>query len=143
MLGHAGHKCVEDFADAVLDGHSRKPLRHVALDFLGCAFFRSTIRRDGAQLSIGVGIFLPRQHGFQQTLVDDIDESPVGRGGVSVILDGKTEVSWGNFAGLLQNVFTGANKFNHCERKIREVIGIGGPTLKQEIVCLLYTSRCV
>src|ERR1035437_7610664 len=53
MLGHAGHKCVEDFADAVLDGHSRKPLRHVALDFLGCAFFRSTIRRDGAQLSIG------------------------------------------------------------------------------------------
>ena len=77
---------------------------------------------------------MPCEHGFNQTLGDDIDEPPIGRGGVSVILNRQTEVSWGNFAGTFQNIFSRTDEFNYGERKIGEVIGIGGFAPQQEIV---------
>lgn len=61
---------------------------------------------------------------LQQPLGNKIRESVVDRSGVSVILDGKTEVPGVFVLRQLSNVFTWSHKFDDTEREIREAVRI-------------------
>jgi hypothetical protein len=134
VLGHASYDGVEDFANAMLHGEGSEAFRHLTFDFAGSVFFLRAVGGNRRQLRIGIGIRLTGKQSFDLTLRDDIGKAAIRCGGVSVILHRETEVSRRNFARAFEHILAGADKFNHGERDVGEVIGIGRLAPQQEIV---------
>jgi hypothetical protein len=65
------------------------------------------------------------EHGFDQSLRDEIGKAPIGGCGMSVVLYGETEVPLFRVPRTFENILTWSHQLNYRQRKVGKMIGIG------------------
>src|ERR1700757_4543341 len=97
VVRRPGYDGVKSLTNPPLHGNRSHPFGHFTLNFSRSIFLFRAVRRDKTEFAVGIWIAPPRKHGLEHPLTDHVGEAPVGRGGVSVILNREAEVSGGRF----------------------------------------------
>src|SRR5579863_931285 len=141
-ISDASHDRVKDFADTVLHRYRCQALRHLPFYLARSILFHRAIGSYGGEFLIGVGALLRSQRGFDQALTDQIGKSPVGSGGMGIVLDREAEVPGSSVAGTFEYIFSRTDQFDHTEREIGKVIRVGRFAPQQKLVQGLGVGLC-
>src|SRR6202030_2968926 len=77
---------------------------------------------------------LAHEHGFDQSLRDEIGETSIGSCRVSVVLYSKTEVPLFRVTRAFENILAWPHQLDYGQRKVGKMIGICSLTLDQKLV---------
>jgi len=132
---------IERLTDSTAHCHGRDPLRHLSLNFSCCIFFQRTLVRDCGEFVVRIWSRLARQHGFEQSLHDQIGEVPLGSCGVSVVVYSETEMACSGCSSRFEAILASSRQLDDCQRKVSKMLNTLTSIVSVECSWFRYTDR--